>query len=35
MYMLHKSFFARSACFFNFHKSNRNFHERIAYLFVK
>ncbi len=35
MYMLHKSFFSRRACFFKFHKSHRNFHERIAYLFVK
>ena len=35
MYMLHKAFFSRPACFFNFHKSHRNFHECIAYLFVK
>ena len=25
MYMLHKAFFSRPACFFNFHKSHRNF----------
>ncbi len=35
MYMLHKAFFSRPACFFNFHKSQWIFHECLAYLFAQ
>lgn len=34
MYMLHKAFFSRWACFFKFHKSQWIFHECLAYLFA-